>query len=50
MAKTSKQPSFKPKKPADMYDDKIIIKGSFEELAKAMVVLKHPIKKKSYLK
>ena len=46
MAKAIKKTSPKPKKRADKYDEKLIIKGSFEDLAKALVTPKQPVKKK----
>lgn len=46
MAKAVKKPAPKPKKRADKYDEKLIVKGSFEDLAKALVTPKEPIKKK----
>lgn len=46
MAKPVKKPAPKPKKRADKYDEKLQINGTFEELAKALVTPKKPIKNK----
>ncbi len=46
MAAKKKQPKIKPKKRADKYDEKLQIKGTFEDLVKALVTPKQPIKKK----
>ena len=49
MAKAKKTASNKPRKPkkrANKYDEKLTVNASFEELAKALVTPKHPIKKK----
>lgn len=47
MAKTLKKKETKPtKKRADKYDEKLKINGSFEDLAKALITPKEPIKKK----
>lgn len=47
MAKTPKKPAKKTPKPrATKYDEKLKVNASFEELAKALVTPKQPIKKK----
>ena len=49
MAKASKQktkPKKEPKERATKYDDKLQINGSFEDLVKALVTPKQPVKKK----
>jgi hypothetical protein len=46
MAKAKKTAKKKPKKRADKYDEKLKINGTFEDLVKALVTPKQPIKKK----
>jgi hypothetical protein len=46
MAKGKKIPKSKPKKRADKYDEKLKVNATFEELAKALVTPKPPIKNK----
>ena len=46
MAKEVKKTKPKPKKRAEKYDEKLKINGSFEDLVKALVNPKQPIKKK----
>jgi hypothetical protein len=46
MAKAKKTVKKPTKKRADKYDEKLKINGSFEDLVKALVTPKQPIKKK----
>ena len=46
MAKPKKTTPKKTKKRADKYDEKLKVKGSFEDLVKALVTPKNPVKKK----
>ena len=46
MAKAAKKKASKPKKRANKYDEKLQINGSFEDLVKALVTPKEPVKKK----
>jgi hypothetical protein len=46
MTAKKKPANKKPKKRADKYDEKLQIHGSFEDLVKALVTPKQPIKKK----
>lgn len=44
--KKTKTTSHKPKKRANKYEEKLRVKGSFEDLVKALVTPKNPVKKK----
>lgn len=46
MAKARKKAVSKPSKRANKYDEKLKVNASFEELAKALITPKSPIKKK----
>ena len=46
MAKAKKTAKQKPKKRANKYEEKLKVKGSFEDLVKALVTPQNPIKKK----
>ena len=46
MAKAKKTRKKTTKKRADKYDEKLQVKGSFEDLVKALVTPKQPVKKK----
>lgn len=46
MAKPKKTTSKKPKKRADKYEEKLKLNGSFEDIIKALVTPKNPVKKK----
>jgi len=45
-AKKKAKPKKEPKERASKYDDKLQINGSFEDLVKALVTPKQPVKKK----
>ena len=45
MAKAKRIKKAKPKKRANKYDEKLQLKGSFEDIVKALVTPKTPIKK-----
>jgi hypothetical protein len=45
-AKKKSKPEKKGKKRADKYEEKLQINGSFEDLVKALVTPKNPVKKK----
>jgi hypothetical protein len=46
MAKAKKTAKQKPKKRANKYEEKLKVNGSFEDLVKALITPKLPLKKK----
>lgn len=46
MAKAKKKAIPKPKKRANKYDEKLVVKGTFEDFVKEMVTPKLPLKNK----